>query len=194
MCDDLAVATEVVTLAARLGVRLAAAESLTGGLLAGAIVAVPGASQVFSGGVVAYDTALKASLLGVDPELLRERGPVAGEVAQQMAAGVRRACAVPRRGSWPVVDGGPPCGTPADLGVSTTGVAGPTPDPQSGQAAGTVWLGVSSARGERAVLLEGAGVHRPVVRAAAVSGALELLLEELRHLELMETQRIPGNS
>lgn len=188
MPDDLAVATEVVTLAARLGVRLAAAESLTGGLLAAAIVAVPGASQVFSGGVIAYDTALKASLLGVDPELLRERGPVDGEVAQQMAAGVRRACAVPPRGSGRAADRAPAREAEADLGVSTTGVAGPTPDPQSGQPAGTVWLGVSSARGSRAVLLEGAGEDRPAIRAASVSGALDLMLEELRGLELTQTQ------
>lgn len=169
-CAEASVA-ETIALATRLGLRIAAAESLTGGLVAAALVSVPGASLAFSGGVVAYDTELKASLLGVDRALLARRGPVDGEVARQMARGVRRVCAVPRG--------------PADLGIATTGVAGPDPDPQSGQVAGTVWLGVSSALGERAVLLDPsriAGTSRQEIREAAVQGALELLLEELRAL------------
>ena len=89
-------ARAVVHRADELGVRFAAAESLTGGLLSATIVSVPGASRVFSGGIVAYDTALKSSLLGVDAPLLAARGPVDPEVATQMARGVRRACAVPQ--------------------------------------------------------------------------------------------------
>src|SRR5690606_14060449 len=87
---------------------LAVAESLTGGLLAAALVDVPGASAVFRGGLVVYATDLKSSLTGVSPTLLAERGPVDPAVAGAMAEGVRDRCA-------------------ADWGVATTGVAGPTP-------------------------------------------------------------------
>lgn len=160
----------LVERAVGLGLRLAVAESLTGGLLAASIVSVPGASRVFSGGIVAYDTALKRSLLGVDAALLRERGPVDADVAAQMAAGVREACAVPLGEGTPA---------PADLGISTTGVAGPDPDPQTGQAAGTVWIGASGRHGERTLLLPGlAGLDRPTIREAAVRAALELAVSE----------------
>lgn len=149
------------------GWRIAVAESLTGGLLADALVSVPGASQAFSGGIVSYDTALKQTLLGVDAQLLAAKGPVDELVAMQMAAGARRACAVN--------------GVPATIGIATTGVAGPDPDPQSGQAPGTVWLGVSSPAGERAVLLACLG-DRAAIRAAAVEAAVGLLVEELEAL------------
>lgn len=174
--------------AASRGLRVAVAESLTGGRLADALVSVPGASRVFSGGIVAYDTALKESLLGVDAELLRERGPVDEQVARQMAAGVRAVCAVPR------APGGIP--VPADIGLSTTGVAGPDPDPQTGQPAGTVWIGVSSEGGTTAIELRlgappasGSGsrsdtsasgtAERSAIRSAAVAAAIGLLGDAL---------------
>ncbi|MGW5026747.1 CinA family protein, partial [Streptomyces albidoflavus] len=72
------------------GETLAVAESLTGGLVAAAVTAVPGASAAFRGSVTAYATELKARLLGVDEALLRARGAVDPEVAHQMAQGVRR--------------------------------------------------------------------------------------------------------
>lgn len=161
-------AREAIARASGLGLRIALAESLTGGLLADALVSVPGASRAFSGAVVCYDTELKRSLLGVDGQLLLRQGPVDGLVAQQMAAGARRACAVN--------------GERAAIGVATTGVAGPDPDPQTGQRPGTVWVGVSSRAGERAVLLDCAG-DRAEVRAQAVSAALAELLEEIGRLE-----------
>lgn len=159
---------------AALELRIAVAESLTGGLLASAIVSVSSASRVFSGAVVAYDTALKHSLLDVDQELLRRCGPVDGEVAKQMAKGVRGACAVTRPGEA--------VPRPADIGISTTGVAGPDPDPQTGQTAGTVWVGVSSARGERAIRLHLDG-DREGIRSQSVSAALDALLEEIIEIE-----------
>ena len=158
-------ATVVIERAATLGLRLAVAESLTGGLLCAELVSVPGASRVVSGAVVAYDTALKASLLGVDAELLRDRGPVDAEVAKLMAAGVREACAVN--------------GKPADIGVATTGVAGPDADPQTGQPVGTVWVGVSVRDESRAVLLDIDPGTRQQIRSAAVNGALASVLELL---------------
>ncbi len=162
-------AAAVIELAAGLGVRIAAAESLTGGLLAATLVSVPGASRAFTGGIVAYDTALKHSLLGVDRALLDEFGPVHSEVAKQMARGVRRACAAPIHTSEAVE---------TDLGIATTGVAGPDPDPQTGQAAGTVWLGASDGSGDAAFELALAG-DRAEIRDAVVRSALELLLARL---------------
>lgn len=156
------VAARIVAELARRGERVALAESLTGGLLTAALVDVPGASAVVSGGVVAYATPLKASLLGVDAALLAERGAVDEEVARQLARGVRERCAID--------------GIPAEHALATTGVAGP--DPQDGQPPGTVWVGVASAAGERArgLRLEG---DRAAIREASVDAALALLAEEL---------------
>lgn len=168
--DTEVIAERVITRAAALGVRVAAAESLTGGLISAALVSVPGASKVFAGGVVAYDTGLKATLLGVDRALLDDRGPVDAEVARQMALGARHACTAQFH------DRDAPA---VGFGVSSTGVAGPDPDPQSGIAAGEVWIGVSSHRGERVVRLELAGQSREGIRVASVRAALELLLDEI---------------
>lgn len=141
---------------------LAVAESLTGGLLTDAFVQVPGASDVLLGGIVAYATDLKHEVLGVDAGLLAAEGPVHPRVAEQMADGVRRAMALH--------------GRIADVGVATTGVAGP--DPQGGRPPGTVYVGV--AIGSR-VLARGGRFpgDRAAVRAAAVSLALDVLAQAL---------------
>lgn len=175
MSETFALAQEVVARATRAGVRIATAESLTGGLLAAALVAVPGASNAFSGGVVAYDTQLKATILGVDETLLRDRGPVDPEVASQMAAGVRTVCAV-------AAGDGPAARVPAAIGIATTGVAGPAADPQSGQPAGTVWLSLSTVAGEQAEQVSAAGETRDEIREATVVAALTLLLDHLRSI------------
>jgi len=147
------------------GLTVATAESLTGGLLAGELVSVPGASLVFNGGIVSYHTALKRTLLHVDSDLLAATGPVDPGVAQQMAEGVRHACADD--------------GRPADLGLATTGVAGPDPDPQTGQRAGTVYLGVATAQGSRTVSLSLAG-DRAAIRIETVAAAVREALDEVR--------------
>ncbi|MBI4940782.1 MAG: nicotinamide-nucleotide amidohydrolase family protein [Actinobacteria bacterium] len=161
--DDVArLAREVVTTLTARGLTLATAESLTGGLLAARVVDVPGASAVLRGGVVAYATDLKHRLLGVDADLLAARGAVDPDVAAAMAHGVRE-----RLG--------------ADVGVATTGVAGP--DPQDGHPAGTVFVAVSlapalAARGGgagRVVPLLLAG-DRAAVRTATVAQALGLVV------------------
>jgi nicotinamide-nucleotide amidase len=90
-----------------------------------------------------------------------------------MARGVRTVCAVPRSDEGERL--------PSDIGLSTTGVAGPDPDPQTGQPAGTVWVGVSSSRGDRALSLHLEG-DREDIRKATVSAALGLLVEELAAL------------
>jgi nicotinamide-nucleotide amidase len=114
---------------------IAVAESLTGGLLVAELIRTPGASSVVLGGVVAYNTELKHTVLGVDDALLAQQGPVHPEVAIQMARGVRSALAVG--------------GVLADVGVATTGVAGP--DPQGGHAPGTAFIGISTRDGEFSV-------------------------------------------
>ncbi len=143
------------------GLLLATAESLTGGLLAAAIVSVPGASQVFRGGIVAYATELKTQLLGVDAALLAERGPVDADVAAQMARGVRE-----RLG--------------ADIGLSTTGVAGP--ESQGGARPGTVFIGVDLVRpGPSTVVVRRLSLpgDRSAIRAATVEASLRLALETI---------------
>jgi nicotinamide-nucleotide amidase len=132
------------------GQTLAVAESLTGGLVAARIVAVPGASEWFRGGVVAYASDVKHDLLDVPP------GPVVSEAAATaMADGVRR-----RLG--------------ADIGLSTTGVAGPTE--QDGQPPGTVWLGLAIGDEVDAVQLRLPGDRERVRQMSVIS-----LLDRLRH-------------
>jgi nicotinamide-nucleotide amidase len=159
--------TALVTTLTKYGLTVATAESLTGGLLAGKIVSVPGASLVFNGGVVSYHTQLKHSLLGVDAKLLAENGPVDPLVAQQMAEGARHTCAID--------------GRLADLGLATTGVAGPDPDPQTGKPAGTVFLGIATKHGSRAVPMSLTG-DRPTIRESTVAAAIEEALTELSTL------------
>lgn len=150
-------AAEVVAALAARGLTIAVAESLTGGLVVAELVSVPGASAVVRGGVVAYATDLKASLLGVDPALLDAVGPIDGRVAEQMAAGVRT-----RLG--------------ADIGLATTGVAGP--DPQDGHPPGEVWLGIATGTGTRSGALALSG-DRAEIRAETVRRALLEVRAEL---------------
>jgi nicotinamide-nucleotide amidase len=135
------------------GQTVAVAESLTGGLLGAAITAVPGASVVFRGGVIAYATELKAALLGVPPALLAAHGAVHPEVAAAMAAGARD-----RLG--------------ATFGVATTGVSGP--DPAEGKQPGTVYIAVSSGSQSVTRDLALAG-DRNDIRRDTVEQALSLL-------------------
>jgi nicotinamide-nucleotide amidase len=138
---------------------VASAESLTGGLVTATLTDVPGASTVVRGGVISYATDLKAQVLGVDGQLLAEGGAVQAEVARQMAVGVCRLCS-------------------SDLGVATTGVAGP--DAQDGHAVGTVFVAVAR-RGQapeqvevRPLVLLG---DRQQIRRQTVAAALGLLTE-----------------
>ncbi|WP_267243798.1 CinA family protein [Streptomyces sp. PR69] len=151
-------AAQVLALLAERGETLAAAESLTGGLVAAELTAVPGASRAFRGSVTAYATALKEDLLGVDGTLLAQRGAVDPEVAAQMAAGVRRTLGA----SW---------------GLATTGVAGP--DTQDGQPVGTVFLAVSGPEGQEKVAALRLNGDRAEIRMESARSVLELLSGEL---------------
>jgi nicotinamide-nucleotide amidase len=151
-------AREVVADLIRLRLTIAVAESLTGGLLVADLISVPGASAVVRGGIVAYDTALKHSLLGVDAALLAEHGAVHPVVAAQMARGVRDRLAVG--------------GVPASIGISTTGVAGP--DPQDGQPVGTVFVGIAVG-GDTSILSLALEGSRSAIRRTVVYESLKQL-------------------
>jgi nicotinamide-nucleotide amidase len=152
----------VARLLVQAGLRLAVAESLTGGMVGARLTTVPGASRWFAGGVVAYESDVKRSLLDVGP------GPVVSErAAKEMALGVAHLLG-------------------ADLGLSLTGVAGP--DPQDDQPPGTVFIGlaglpadeVDGARGARATHLALRG-QRAMVREVAATSALDYLRRALGH-------------
>jgi nicotinamide-nucleotide amidase len=127
---------------------------------------------VFQGATVAYQFAAKRELLGVERSLLAAAGAVHPEVAQQMAAGVRKQFSF--KGERAV-----------DIGISTTGVAGP--DPADGQQPGTVFVGIDSIFGDRVVQLDFSNLVReedPVgsrhrIRIATVEAAIFNLLEHL---------------
>ena len=145
--------TELIGHLTERGLSVSVAESLTGGLLCAALTEAPGASAVIRGGVVAYATDLQSSMLGVSEELLASRGAVDPDVALEMAAGVAH-----QLGS--------------DIGLSTTGVAGP--EPQDGKAVGTVFI--ACVWGTKRVVeeLSLAGT-RNEIRSLTVHAALRLL-------------------
>lgn len=152
---ELALAAHRALLAA--GTTVATAESLTGGLLGAALTDLPGSSAYFRGGVQCYATQVKRDLLGVPAALLDAHGPVSRQCAAAMAGAVRVL-------------------VPADVGVATTGVAGP--DRQGGHPPGTVYVAVASGAGVdvRRLALPG---DRDTVRLGTVHAALELLLTVL---------------
>lgn len=115
------IATRVIKTLTRRDVTLATAESLTGGLIGAALTSVPGASKVYMGGVIAYDTEMKVSMLGVDRQDIEAKTVVSAEVARAMAGGIHRL-------------------TGADWCIAVTGVAGP--EPQMGHEPGEVWISV----------------------------------------------------
>lgn len=145
------------------GKTLAVAESCTGGLLAGAITAVPGSSGYFLGGVVAYHNDVKTAVLGVPRRLIDSRGAVSAQVAAAMAEGVLERF-------------------PADVSIATTGVAGPGGGSRE-KPAGTVWVAVAFRDGVRyshrfRFRGDRAKVRREAVRASLAAAARLLAGEE----------------
>ena len=128
-CDDETLEGVVIARCAERGLRLAVAESCTGGRIATALTAAPGASVAFSGGVVAYDNAVKVEQLGVDPALIQRHGAVSEEVVTAMARGVRERLH-------------------AGLAIATTGIAGPSGGTQE-KPVGTIWFALDDAAGSR---------------------------------------------
>lgn len=147
------VAGRLVAACRERGLRLATAESLTAGLVASRIADVPGASDVLRGGVVAYATDVKHRVLGIDESLL---GHVVSEaVAVALAEAARDVAA-------------------ADVGIGTTGAAGP--DPLDGAPPGTAWIAVSVAGAPTVSRLLRLAGDRAAVRAGTAEAALALAL------------------
>ena len=141
------------------GLQLAVAESCTGGLISHMITNVSGSSTYFLGGVTAYANEAKIKLLGVKPETLEKFGAVSLQTVLEMAEGVRDALS-------------------ADIGISTSGIAGPTggtPD----KPVGTVWIGIRSARSGGALVFHFEG-DRLSIKEQAAQAALEMLLNHFQ--------------
>ena len=132
---------------------VATAESLTGGRLGMLLTETPGSSATYVGGVVAYATDLKVSLLGVPEPVVERHGVVSAECAVAMARGAREL-------------------TGAMYALSTTGVAGP--DTQEGKPAGTVFVGLAGPVAETAVALDLVG-SRSEIRDRTCAEALSAL-------------------
>lgn len=149
-----ALVEHVAASAAALNIRVATAESCTGGLLAKTITDAPGASAYYAGGVVAYCDEVKANHLGVDPRNLETHGAVSKVVALQMAFG---AC---HRFS-------------ADVALAVTGIAGPSGGSPE-KPVGTVWFAVAQADGTGEARVERFEGGRTAVRVKSVTAALRL--------------------
>jgi nicotinamide-nucleotide amidase len=161
--DERSVEELVLGLCRALGLTLATAESCTGGLVASRLTSVPGASDVFLGGVVAYADDVKRDALGVPRDVLREHGAVSAEAAAAMAHGVRERLS-------------------ADVGLAVTGIAGPgggTPE----KPVGLVFVHVETPEGGRGVDFSYPGDRESIRRraAAAVLHLARRLLSQTRH-------------
>lgn len=143
---------------------IAVAESCTGGLIANRITNVSGSSNYFERGVVTYSNASKTELLGV-PETLMQFGAVSKEVAEAMASGIRRAAKT-------------------DIGLSTTGIAGPTGGTLE-KPVGLVWIGYADAR-ETLALKFLFGDNRLRFKERAAQAALELVRRKLLRIEAQQ--------
>lgn len=153
-------ADEIVELLRQRGQSLATAESCTGGLIAGAITAIPGSSQMFFGGYVTYANEAKVRMLGVGTATLDRHGAVSEQTVREMAEGARTAA-----------------GT--DWAISVSGVAGPGGGSQE-KPVGLVYFGLARAEGTTHRRVEFGDVGRSRVRQKAVGTALSMVLAALQ--------------
>lgn len=140
------------------GLKLALAESCTGGLVGDRITNISGSSEYFLGGVVAYAYEAKVALLGVSWDTLNSKGAVSRETVLEMARGAQRALN-------------------SDIAVSISGIAGPGGGTLD-KPVGTTWIGLVAADGEWAKLFQFSG-NREQNKASAADAALQLLLDYL---------------
>ena len=152
--DETDLADVVLDRARERGLRIAVGESCTGGMLGARITAIPGSSDVFAGGVIAYDDEVKVKMLGVDPATLRAHGAVSEQTAREMAAGIRRAIG-------------------AQIGVAITGIAGPGGGSVE-KPVGLVWLAADVDGQARASHRVYPG-NREEIRQRAAQAALDLV-------------------
>jgi nicotinamide-nucleotide amidase len=152
--EETGTADLVLSLLRERGLTLATAESCTGGLVSARLTDVPGSSDVFLGGIVAYANDVKSAQLGVPEDVLREHGAVSAETAAAMARGARERLR-------------------ADVAVSVTGVAGPDGGTEE-KPVGLVFLHASGPMGERQLRFDFPG-DRPTIRGRAAVAALHLV-------------------
>jgi len=136
---------------------IATAESCTGGLVAGALTSISGASDVFHGGFITYANTAKSTMIGVQARLIRDYGAVSAQVARAMADGARNRANV-------------------NLAVSITGVAGPQGGSEK-KPVGLVYLACATHEGTRVVEKRFGDLGRDGIREAAVLAALELVID-----------------
>lgn len=148
------IARRIIESASEKGATIGCAESLTGGLIAGALTAIPGSSQVVHGAIVSYVNDIKHRELGVNAEVLKTEGAVCEAVARQMAEGARKNLDV-------------------DIAVAVTGIAGPGGE-EPGKPIGTVWAAVSTQNSCKAMCFHFEG-NREEVRNATVREALRMI-------------------
>jgi PncC family amidohydrolase len=148
--------TRLGKLLAEQGLKIAVAESCTGGLIAKRITDIPGSSEYFEAGLVTYSNAAKEKFLGVSGDLLIAKGAVSREVAGEMAEGVRAANGV-------------------DIGLSVTGVAGPGGGTVE-KPVGTVFMGLSVATVRRVREHHFSG-DRKLIRSQTADAALTFILD-----------------
>lgn len=159
--DQLSLAQVVVDLLREQGLKVTAAESLTGGLFQSTICSIPGASNVFDGGFVTYAARAKEQLLGIDPATIQTHGVVSAPTAAAMATKCKQLLQ-------------------ANIGIGFTGVAGP--DSLEGHPAGDVWIGLAFEN--RPVITKEfhlkAYAGRQAVRTEAVQSGLQMIYQELQ--------------
>lgn len=157
--DESSLEEQLIKLFTKKKKKIAIAESLTGGKIASRLVEVPGASAVFLGSMVCYDTKVKEKVLGVNASTIEKFSVVSEEVAKEMAANVRTLLN-------------------SDIGIATTGNAGPTKG-DSDASIGTVCIGISDSDSTFAVSYQ-MGNHRERITEKTVNKALELLLNWIK--------------
>lgn len=151
----MATATSVLIAYRKRGLRIATAESCTGGMIAAALTDVAGSSDVFERGFVTYSNDAKQELIAVPPAILAKHGAVSAETAEAMARG---ALARSR----------------ADVAISVTGIAGPGGG-SADKPVGLVWFGIARKVGATLTVREVFEGDRAAIRQAAVARALVLL-------------------
>lgn len=158
----LMIAQDAVALLQARGLTVGTCESLTGGMICSTLVDVPGASKVVRGGLITYQTDTKTLLADVDAALIADKGVVSGEVARAMAEGTRARLGV-------------------DIAVSATGMA--SPGDENDPPAGTVFVGLASEKGVRAIALQLTG-NRQEIRQQTVEQAIQAIITEAKEIQV----------
>lgn len=152
-------AERLIEEAALRNMTIALAESCTGGMIAGSLTDVSGASKVFLGSAVTYSNEAKIDILGVDPAIINDHGAVSSQCAEKMAEGAKRIFR-------------------SEIALSVTGIAGPDGGSEE-KPVGTVWFGISL-KGSTCTFKKQFSGERELIRNSAVKTALEALLERVQ--------------